>query len=252
MRSFRLFLPSSFVHTGIRSALILATASFFMSNPSSSKAQDAAADKAKPAPEAEKADESDKAEVSDEEKALLDNLSYAYGVVMSRQLKDAGTELNLAKFTEGYEASMKSGEPAMSDEELRDAFKAHGDFVSNRFLNDNAKREGVKVTESGLQYEVVTQGDGNKPKATDQVKVHYEGTLTSGEVFDSSYQRGEPITFGLNQVIKGWTEGVQLMPVGSTYRFVIPYELAYGEAGSPPAIPPKATLVFKVELIGIE
>ena len=222
-----------------------------MSNPTSGHAQDAEADKPKadaaPAAESKPAAAPDK-----EEQALLDKLSYAYGVVMSRQLKDAGTQLNLDKFKEGYSASAKGGEPAMTDEELREAFAAHADFVANRFLRENAKKEGVKVTESGLQYEVIEQGDGAKPKETDKVKVHYEGTLTSGEVFDSSYERGEPISFGLNQVIKGWTEGVQLMPIGSKYRFVIPYDLAYGEAGSPPAIPPKATLVFVVELLGIE
>lgn len=224
-----------------------------MSNPSLGRAQDATADKPKAdAAPATEADAKPAAAPDKEEQALLDQLSYAYGVVMSRQLKDAGTELNLEKFKEGYAASVKGGESAMTDEELRQAFTAHAEFVANRFLRENAKKEGVKVTDSGLQYEVIEQGDGAKPKETDKVKVHYEGTLTSGEVFDSSYERGEPISFGLNQVIKGWTEGVQLMPIGSKYRFVIPYDLAYGEAGSPPSIPPKATLVFVVELLGIE
>ena len=120
-----------------------------------------------------------------------------------------------------------------------------------QFLAENALKDGVKVTESGLQYEVLKQGKGPKPSATSRVKVHYHGTLIDGTVFDSSVERGEPIVFGLDQVIKGWTEGVQLMPVGSKYRFYIPQELGYGaqQAGS---IPPYSTLIFEVELLGIE
>ncbi len=120
-----------------------------------------------------------------------------------------------------------------------------------QFLAENALREGVTVTESGLQYEVLKMGKGKKPSATDKVKVHYHGTLIDGSVFDSSVERGEPIIFGLNQVIQGWTEGVQLMPVGSKFRFYIPQELGYGaqNAGS---IPPYSTLIFEVELLGIE
>ena len=120
-----------------------------------------------------------------------------------------------------------------------------------KFLAENALKEGVTTTESGLQYEVLKMGKGKKPAATDRVKVHYHGTLIDGTVFDSSVDRGEPIVFGLNQVIKGWTEGVQLMPVGSKFRFYIPQELGYGaqNAGS---IPPYSTLIFEVELLGIE
>lgn len=117
---------------------------------------------------------------------------------------------------------------------------------------ENALREGVTVTESGLQYEVLKMGKGRKPAATDRVRVHYTGTLIDGTVFDSSVERGEPITFALNQVIPGWTEGVQLMPVGSKFRFVIPYNLAYGERGAGQQIPPYATLIFEVELLDIE
>ncbi|MBQ9426170.1 MAG: FKBP-type peptidyl-prolyl cis-trans isomerase [Paludibacteraceae bacterium] len=120
------------------------------------------------------------------------------------------------------------------------------------FLKENAQKEGIHVTESGLQYEVLTMGKGPKPSATDRVKVHYHGTLMDGTVFDSSYERGEPIVFGLNQVIKGWTEGVQLMPVGSKFRFFIPYDLAYGERGAGEQIPPYSMLIFEVELISIE
>ena len=125
--------------------------------------------------------------------------------------------------------------------------KAQGE----QFLEENKLKDGVKVTESGLQYEVLKLGKGPKPKETDKVKVHYHGTLIDGTVFDSSVDRGEPIVFGLDQVIKGWTEGVQLMPVGSKFRFYIPQELGYGSraAGS---IPPYSTLIFEVELLGIE
>ena len=121
-----------------------------------------------------------------------------------------------------------------------------------QFLAENALREEVKVTESGLQYEVLVQGKGKKPTAESKVKVHYEGTLIDGTVFDSSYQRGEPSEFAVNGVIKGWTEGLQLMPVGSKYKLYIPYYLAYGERGAGQSIPPYATLIFTVELLEIK
>ena len=121
----------------------------------------------------------------------------------------------------------------------------------NNFLAENAEREGVITTESGLQYEVMVMGSGPTPADTSNVKVHYEGKLIDGTVFDSSYERGEPISFPLNRVIAGWTEGLQLMPVGSTYKLFIPASLGYGSRPSGP-IPPNSTLIFKVELIGIE
>ena len=153
---------------------------------------------------------------------------------------------------------MQYGEKELNYEE----FKAGIDLVLNmsakakeegeKFLAENAKREGVKTTASGLQYEVLEATLGQKPKATDTVRVHYEGTLIDGTVFDSSYKRGESITFPLNGVIKGWTEGLQLMSIGSKYKFFIPYQLAYGERGAGASIPPYAALIFTVELLGIE
>jgi FKBP-type peptidyl-prolyl cis-trans isomerase FkpA len=121
-----------------------------------------------------------------------------------------------------------------------------------KFLEDNAKKEGVKVTESGIQYVVITEGEGEKPAATDTVKVHYKGTFLNGEEFDSSYKRNEPAVFPLNRVIKGWTEGVQLMPVGAKYQFTIPSDLAYGPNGNPPNIPGNSVLQFEIELLEIQ
>lgn len=123
---------------------------------------------------------------------------------------------------------------------------------SDAFLAENAKKEGITVTESGLQYEVLVEGDGEKPTAESTVTVHYHGTTIDGEVFDSSVEKGQPATFPLNGVIKGWTEGVQLMSVGSKYKFYIPSELAYGTRGAGPKIGPNAALIFEVELLSIE
>jgi FKBP-type peptidyl-prolyl cis-trans isomerase len=119
------------------------------------------------------------------------------------------------------------------------------------FMQENAKKDGVKSTPSGLQYKVITEGTGKSPKATDTVLVHYRGTLIDGTEFDSSYKHNEPIEFPLNGVIPGWTEGVQLMKEGSKYQFVIPSKLAYGQRGAPPVIPPDSTLIFEVELLKV-
>lgn len=120
------------------------------------------------------------------------------------------------------------------------------------FLAENAKKEGVQVTESGIQYLVLTEGEGDKPKATDTVTVNYKGTFLNGETFDSSYDRGQPAVFPLNRVIKGWTEGVQLMSVGAKYQFTIPSDLAYGPTGNPPRIPGNSVLQFEIELLEIK
>lgn len=252
MKLHRNFLTSSFRGATLFAAGTLAGISVYalaLLMPITSNAQD----------DKEPAADADGADKASAEKDLLDRLSYAYGIVMSRQLKDQGVELNLEKFTEAFKAATSGGEVAMTDDDLRKTFEEHAAMMSAKeteagdaFLKENAARDGVSVTATGLQYEVLEKGDGAKPKASDTVKVHYEGTLIDGTKFDSSYDRGEPIEFGLDRVIPGWTEGVQLMEVGSKFRFVIPYDLAYGERGSPPNIPPKATLVFIVELLGVQ
>lgn len=194
----------------------------------------------------------------------MDKISYALGLSMGQNLMSSGVEsLNYADLAEGIKDVLEKQKPQISYQEAQQvlntffqeleqkvagAAKAAGE----KFLAENAKREGVKTTPSGLQYEVLEATIGQKPKATDKVKVHYEGTLTDGTVFDSSYKRGEPITFGLNQVIAGWTEGLQLMSIGSKYKLYIPYQLGYGAQGAGGSIPPYAALIFTVELLGIE
>lgn len=169
----------------------------------------------------------------------MNDVSFQLGVQVAGVMQQYGIpQLDYDAFRRGVEQTLAAAKSAKADGE--------------KFLADNAKRAEVKTTPSGLQYEVIEATLGKKPKATDTVKVHYEGTLIDGTIFDSSYRRGEPIKFGLNQVIKGWTEGLQLMSVGSKYKLYIPYQLAYGEAGAGGSIPPYAALVFTVELLGIE
>ena len=194
----------------------------------------------------------------------MDKISYAIDLSMGQNLMSSGVEsLEYNDLAAGIKDVLEKKQPQISYQEAQQvlgkffseleakvagAAKAQGEA----FLAENAKREGVKVTASGLQYEVLEATIGQKPKATDKVKVHYEGTLVDGTVFDSSYRRGEPITFGLNQVIKGWTEGLQLMSIGSKYKLFIPYQLGYGAQGAGASIPPYAALIFTVELLGIE
>ena len=194
----------------------------------------------------------------------MDKISYALGLSMGQNLMGSGvTSLNYQDLAQGIEDVLTKQQPKITYQEAQQvlgqffqeleakiagAAKADGE----KFLAENKKREGVQVTASGLQYEVLEATIGQKPTATDTVKVHYEGTLIDGTVFDSSYQRGESISFPLNGVIKGWTEGLQLMSIGSKYKFYIPYQLAYGERGAGQQIPPYAALIFTVELLGIE
>ena len=193
----------------------------------------------------------------------MDKVSYALGMSIGHQLQQMNaTDLNIDDFAQAI-TDVFNGDAKLSDAEAQAAVQ---DFFSRKaeeqakaakaegenFLAENAKKEGVKTLPSGLQYKVLREGDGRKPSATDKVECHYEGTLINGEVFDSSYRRGETATFGLNQVIKGWTEGLQLMQEGAKYGFFIPYNLAYGEHGAGQSIPPYAALIFDVELIKVK
>jgi len=196
-------------------------------------------------------------------------LGYIIGMDIGKSLKDQGTEVDLDSLVSAIRSTYNDEELAMTTEE---AAKVRQEYIERRqaeqqaeaavagesnlvagqkFLAENATKEGVQSTASGLQYKVITMGTGAKPVATDTVKVHYRGTLLDGTEFDSSYARNEPISFGLNRVIAGWTEGVQLMPIGSKFMFFIAPDLAYGEGGGGP-IPPNSTLVFEVELLDIE
>ena len=193
----------------------------------------------------------------------MEKLSYALGMVIGHNLKGMGVKgLDAAQFGQAASAVIEGSATTLTDAEAQQLVS---DFVQRqqaeagkavredgeRFLAENAKKAGVTVLPSGLQYMVLKEAEGKKTKATDKVKCHYEGTLPNGTVFDSSYRRGEPAVFPLNGVIAGWTEGVQLMAEGAKYRFFIPYHLAYGERGAGQAIPPYAALVFDVELIEV-
>ena len=193
----------------------------------------------------------------------MDKISYALGMVIGQNLKGMGIRaLDGAKFARGAADVLAGGATEISTDEAgrmvqqflqkqeaeqAGRLRAEGE----KFLADNAGRPGVTTTASGLQYEVLTPAIGRKPTASDSVKCHYEGRLVDGTVFDSSYKRGEPATFPLGGVIKGWTEGLQLMAEGAKFRFFIPYDLAYGERGAGGSIPPYAALVFDVELLQV-
>ncbi len=192
-----------------------------------------------------------------------DRFSYGLGMIVGERVLKQYDDVNYELLIEGMKAQHQAQETLITIEEAAAALTAFAEkqfaeqtegnkMIGASYLAENAKKEGVMVTDSGLQYSVMTQGDGAKPLATDQVTVHYRGTLIDGTEFDSSYSRGEPASFGLNQVIPGWTEGVQLMNVGSKYLFVIPSELGYGERGAGGAIGPHETLIFEVELIEIK
>ncbi len=193
----------------------------------------------------------------------MDKISYALGLGIGQQLKSMNIEgFNVQDFTQSICDVLTDAEPAISHREaqamLNEYFdkqarkQAEGAIAAGKaFLEENAKKDNVVVTKSGLQYIVLAEGDGRSPKATDKVRCHYEGTLIDGTVFDSSYKRGEPADFPLDGVIPGWTEGVQLMKEGAKYRFFIPYLLGYGERGAGSSIPPYSTLIFDVELVKV-
>lgn len=200
----------------------------------------------------------------------MDNVSYALGLTIGQQLLGmGGKELNIDDFAAAIKDVLAGRDPLVKPVEaqrLVQAFFAEQEakqqaamaekgkavrVEGEAFLAENAKKEGIVTLPSGLQYEVITSGTGRKPKATDKVKCHYEGTLIDGTVFDSSYRRGEPAVFPLNGVIKGWTEGLQLMSEGAKYRFYIPFALAYGANGAGASIPPYAALIFDVELLEV-
>lgn len=200
----------------------------------------------------------------------MDKVSYALGLGIGQQLAQMGaSDLNIDDFADAIKDVINGNELKIphkdaqtivqeyfrQQEERINAIRAEQGKAAKaegeKFLAENGKKEGVVTLKSGLQYEVLREGNGKKPKATDQVKCHYEGTLINGQVFDSSYKRNEPAVFPLNQVIPGWTEGLQLMQEGAKYRFYIPYILAYGESGAGGSIPPFATLIFDVELLEV-
>ena len=201
----------------------------------------------------------------------MDKLSYALGLSIGRQLSQMGVaELNAGDFAQAVkdmidgkeaqiptnEAQQLLGEYFRQQEEKQRAEAAEkykgAKSEGEKYLTENAKKDGVITLPSGLQYQVLQEGNGKSPKATDKVVCHYEGMLVDGTMFDSSIQRGEPATFPLNGVIAGWTEGLQLMKEGAKYRFFIPYHLGYGERGAGASIPPFATLIFDVELIEVK
>ena len=201
----------------------------------------------------------------------MDKLSYALGHNIGHQLIGMGLKesLNVEDYAAAIADVLQGRQPKMSHEEVHEVLEHYFAELEERqqaeaaergkaaksegeaFLKENAQKAGVTVTPSGLQYEVVKEGSGRQPKASDTVRCHYEGTLIDGTVFDSSYRRGMPAEFGLRQVIAGWTEGVQLMKEGSIFKFYIPYNLAYGEHGAGADIPPYAALIFVVELIKV-
>lgn len=194
----------------------------------------------------------------------MDKLSYALGMSMASSLVNSGLKhIEVESFVKAFTEIINHTAPSMSaqeaDEVIQRYFRENRDTISAQnleegkaFLKENGEKEGVVTLPGGLQYEILQKGEGALPKATDKVKCHYHGTLLDGTVFDSSVERGQPAVFGVNQVIKGWVEALQLMRVGSKWRLFIPSELAYGEQGAGNSIAPNAALIFDVELLGIE
>ncbi|MCY2968147.1 MAG: FKBP-type peptidyl-prolyl cis-trans isomerase [Planctomycetota bacterium] len=187
-----------------------------------------------------------------------DRASYGIGRNIGDSLKNDGLDVDVTLLARGIADALAGTENPQTEEEFRDAITAFQKSIQDKaaakneeFLKANAKKEGVKSLPSGLQYQVLKEGKGKKPTAKDTVEAHYKGTLLSGKVFDSSYDRGEPAQFPLSGVIKGWTEGVPLMQVGAKYKFWIPSDLAYGPRGRPPVIAPNSVLIFEIELLKV-
>ena len=203
-------------------------------------------------------------------KVDLDKVSYILGQSVGGDFRRKGFDIDPKIFTDSFLAAFKGEEPTMRVSEMQQIMQNFQRAIQDKqqaeqmeagkknieagekFLKENAEKEGVTVTESGLQYKVITQGSGKKPVATDTVETHYEGKTLDGNIFDSSYRRGQTATFPLNGVIKGWTEALQLMAEGSKYELYIPSELAYGASGSGGTIQPYSTLIFTVELIAVK
>jgi len=203
-------------------------------------------------------------------KTKKDKISYAIGMDIGKNLKKQPFELNPEVISQGLWDAMSDGKTLMTDQEYKETMTAFRKEMTQKqtaqmkeagdrnkkegekFIADNKKKEGVTTTASGLQYKIITKGTGASPKATDTVSVHYKGTLIDGKEFDSSYSRGQPASFPVNGVIKGWTEALQLMKVGSKWMLYIPSDLGYGDSGAGKDIMPGAALIFEVELLAIE
>jgi FKBP-type peptidyl-prolyl cis-trans isomerase len=248
----------------ISAVTVLATAGVTLSQDEKKKEEPAAAAPATAADPAAAAPAA--AEKAPAPEANPQNTGYAIGTFFGRQIKQAGFKVDAAEVLKGFTDATEGKKLRFSEEQIQQIMQAaqqesmkgrEGAGADNKkagadFLAKNGKEEGVVTTKSGLQYKVLKAAEGAKPTAENTVKVHYHGTLLDGTVFDSSVDRGEPISFPLNGVIKGWTEGVQLMNVGSKFKFFIPSDLAYGDRGAGGDIGPGATLIFEVELIAIE
>jgi FKBP-type peptidyl-prolyl cis-trans isomerase FkpA len=256
-------------HVSLRhTAVALSAATLALLAAGCNPADKAKTDAAKPAASAEaKTDEGPQIAGLPTEK---DKVSYMIGLQMAKSLEPAKDEIDVDVIAKAIKASLAGEKPLMDEKQaaaIGESFgqkmqakqiaKMMADAKKNledgqKFLTENAKKPGVKATASGLQYQVLTEGTGPKPKASDVVRVHYKGALLDGKTFDSSYDRGEPVTFPLPGVVPGWREGLELMPVGSKYRLWVPASLGYGERGTPGGpIGPNATLVFEVELLEI-